>query len=114
MLTFKQFLIKENDETHQIENYRRRALDLINAHANRWAESLSDVLEVPVHSVVPNGSVVDPERFNENSDIDILAHVTDVSRPHGACPELSQKAAGTIFHPELGFLDVGIFNHNAD
>ena len=109
MKTFIQYL-NESD----LEAYRQKALDVIHAHSDKWKSHISNVLGTSVSHIEPHGSVLHPDKFHEGSDIDILAHTHNKTKPHGIDSEASEKLSGLIYHQHLGHVDVGVFNHNKE
>lgn len=108
MRSFVEFICENED----LENYRKEAINVIHKHKDHWKKQIEDHLGTKVSKVEPHGSVLHKHKFKETSDIDILVHTHDKSKPHGPDHESSKKLSGTIHHDHTGHLDVGVFNHN--
>lgn len=93
-------------ETGNLEEYRQHVLDVLQVEQGRLKQIAEDVLQEQDVIVKPIGSVLDPQRFNENSDIDVGFYLT----PQAARinERLSEKLQQALIKYPLG--DIGVVN----
>lgn len=100
---------RTNREREALEDYRQRVIEELLDQGDHFRALARRLLGVPVRDVYVHGSVLDPERFSEDSDIDLAIVVFDERRPIGLDVDLSRKLFGKFFLGSSA-LDVIVFN----
>lgn len=97
-------LLKEDYD--DLEQYRQHALQVLQQHQPQLKNIAESVLQTDVADVQPIGSVTDPDRFNEQSDIDVGFYLTPNSDHVNEL--LSEKLQQQMIKYPLG--DLGVVN----
>jgi len=90
-----------------LENYRKRAISVLKQNASFIRDAAKDALGLPVKGTYIIGSVLDKDRFSENSDVDVAVVVADPSE-QGLSERLSSRFQNEMIRYPLG--DVGVVN----
>lgn len=97
-------------ENSDLENFRQYALQTIVENKSFIIEKIEELINVPVAEIWVHGSLVDPNKFSESSDIDIIAIIDDDSKISGIDKELSELVAGRVCLGDIGCLDAIVLN----
>jgi len=103
-------LLKENAE---LEQYRKSALQQLKTSkiGKKIRTAVEDIVgKQAVEGVYIIGSVLDPKKFNEDSDIDVAVMVNVSDMPKGSNEEMSYSFSETYSLPDVGFIDISIWN----
>jgi predicted nucleotidyltransferase len=92
----------------ELEEYRKGALMIVRKNAGFLRSTAGDVLSMPVKAVYVVGSVLEPRRFTEASDIDVAVVVEGPEGDTGLSEPLSEKLQNEMIRWPLG--DVGVVN----
>jgi predicted nucleotidyltransferase len=107
--TFEDFL----NESSELEKFRKLALRQLKSSKmgekiKRDVESL--VGKSAVEGVYIIGSVLEPKKFTEESDIDIAVMINVPDMKKGSNEEMSYEFSQTYALPDAGFVDITIWN----
>ena len=104
-------------ENQTLEQYRQIALREIQQWSETWRKAAEQNLGINIHRVSAVGSVTDPKRFTEDSDIDVASYYSDPKKPRGLDEQLSEKLQQVFMqyaHRDLGVINTLVFNkHNS-
>lgn len=92
----------------ELEEYRKQAIADLKASAAFIRDTARDVLMVPCREVYVVGSVLEPKKFTENSDIDVAVVVDGPKGNTGLSEQLSNKLQNEMQRYPIG--DCGVVN----
>jgi predicted nucleotidyltransferase len=93
-----------------VETYRRDVLASVRSLGDYYRRKATDALNVEVGEVWVHGSVLDPDEFDEDSDVDIAIVVNMPDEPDGLLEFMSSELAGTFPDGISGVVDVIVLN----
>jgi predicted nucleotidyltransferase len=97
--------MKVSEINNELEDYRLHALYMIKENS-KWIKKVAeDVLQVKVTAIKPIGSVTNPGKFHEESDIDVGIYVGDGKE---MSEELSETLQTEMINHPLN--DIGVVN----
>lgn len=100
-------------ENQTLEQYRQIALREIQQWSETWRKAAEQNLGINIHRVSAVGSVTDPKRFTEDSDIDVAFYYSDPKKPQGLDEQLSEKLQQVFMqyaHRDLGVINTLVYN----
>jgi predicted nucleotidyltransferase len=102
-------LLFEND----LEDYRQNVIRNVRMDARDLLAQIRGKLpaNTEVAGLYIYGSVLDANKFRDDSDIDLLVIVKDPLKPVGDDKEFSELLAGQIYHPDVGAFDITVMNN---